>query len=219
MNFNTINIPNIENTTNLRIRIPNYNTTPSTNNISSMASPTDSDNDNPSSIETSPGSYLPPPEDRPILTRDLNAYQWNNAYNKFTKLYTQHMVWKTLTCILPFYIISVSVSTIQYFTMHEFYWFCVIMPIAAVGFFSYTYRTILFTNKVCPMINKFSYYPGNAYEYGIVVHIDHYRNRPYGKNHEFWVVHNTCTNAPDFIYINNGDYNNPHVCNVSVVMQ
>ena len=208
--------------TNLRVRIPHDANEMSDDDTVSVDSNTTTpvqENGNPSNVRHSPNNHIPsPPLHPPRLSRDLNTHEWQTAYEKYTKLYSDYMVWKTLTLVLPFYIISISVSTIQYFTQHEFYWFCVFMPIAAMLFCNYTYRSILFTQKLCPMVKQLSYYPGRAYEFGIVTKVTYSYDELRGqyRDSEFWIVHNSYSNAPDFIWIENENYDDPYVSRVIV---
>lgn len=205
---------------NLRIRIPRTteeNVSDEAHSVTSSdtehSTPHDDSETTTSHDPRNTNAPLPPPT-IPSLRRDLNTLQWKGAYDKYTKLYTEYMVWKTLTYALPLYIISISVSTIQYFTKHEFYWFCVGFPICGMIGMMFLYNKLLFTRKQSPMVNMFSYYPGDAYEFGVVVKVNYNYYSPEFRDYEFWVVHNSYSNAPDFIYIQNESYNTPHVCDM-----
>lgn len=181
---------------NLRIRAPRSPVSP----LSYTSD--DEDHENPSYPSASP---MPEP---PTLMRDLNTVQWNAGYEIFTKLHSTYMTWKSLSYLFPVYMISISVSTIQYFTQHEFYWFCLIMPFTGVLFLNYITHHVLFTNSPCVSRNQLSYYPGRDYEYGSLIKTTHCIDTLYPRSeYQYWVVINPNTRGVDFISVENEQYN------------
>lgn len=151
----------------------------------------------------------PPPLHHPSLRRDINIQKWNTGYRNFTKLNSEYQTLKILTVMLPFYIISVSVTTIQYFTRHEFYWFCFFLPLFSSLVMYYVYKTLYFSNATRFSYTKLSYYPGFLYEYGYIIHSVFSRDDSSFCEYQYWIVMNPRTNDVNFICVSNEDYNRP----------
>ena len=149
----------------------------------------------------------PPPLHHPALRRDINIQKWNSGLRSFLKLNSSYQVWKMLTIALPFYIISVSVSTIQYFTRDEFYWFCFFLPLLSVVVMRYIYKSTHFSTALRFSYTKLSYYPGLLYEYGYIVHSVFNRENTSVCEYQYWIVMNPRTNDIEFICVVNEDYN------------
>lgn len=151
----------------------------------------------------------PPPFQHPSLRRDINVQKWNTGFRIFTRLNSEYQSLKFLTIILPFYIISLSVSTIQYFTRHEFYWFCFYLPLFATITLYYLYTSLYFSNATRFSYTKMSYYPGIHYEYGYIIHSVFSRDDNSFCEYQYWVVMNPRTNDVNFLCVTDGDYNHP----------
>ena len=121
-----------------------------------------------------------------------------------------------LTIALPFYIISVSVSTIQYFTRDEFYWFCFFLPVLSVITMRYVYKSTHFSTSRRFSYTKLSYYPGFLYEYGYIVHNVFSCEDTTFCEYQYWVVMNPRTNDIQFICVEGEDYNRPKSYDVMI---
>jgi len=151
----------------------------------------------------------PPQLHHPSLRRDINVQKWNTGFKNFTKLNSEYQTWKVLTIMLPFYIISVSVSTIQYFTRDEFYWFCFYLPLFSTITMYYLYTSLYFSNATRLSYTKLSYYPGIPYEYGYIIHSVFSRDDNTYCQYQYWVVMNPRTNDVNFLCVTHGDYHHP----------
>ena len=151
----------------------------------------------------------------PSLVRDINVNYWKEGFERYSRLHSHYLVWKNLTYALPFYIISISVATVTYFTQDEFLWFCIIMPFSAMLFLHYVYHTVIFTKKPCISNDMLCYYPGYLYKYGIIVYIkyssDENENVNNRSEYQYWIVYNERKNAAEFISVKDEEYNLPHV--------
>ena len=179
-------------TSNLRVDAPN--------------SPT-SDYDNATSNVNSPLETKPPSP--PGLTRDLNTHQWSTGYDIFTVLHAKYITWKMFVYVFPFYVISISVSTIQYFTPFEFYWFCLILPFAGALVLDYIVEKIMFTEIPSVSRDTLSRYPGTDYEYGSLIYTHRMVGTPphYIPEYQYWIVLNPTTKCIEFISVYFNDYN------------
>lgn len=169
------------------------------------------ESDHSSSVCSYASSFPPGP---PPLLRELNLQKWYMGYEHFMKLYSMLKVWYIITYVFPLYLIGISIIVIPQFTINDFYWYCLCIPIIWVIMTKITYNVILFNYTPRISKNKLSYYPGNKYEYGCVIYCIYHPSVEQLCEYQYWVVMNPTTHIVEFISVKNELYNKPITHNV-----
>ena len=172
---------------------------------------TDNNDDDMNSSEYSSPSLTPLPTP-PTLVRSINIDKWSVGYNNFIRLNRYYQLMKIFTLIVPIYILGINITTIHNFTQTQVYLYCLIIPILSMYSIEALYKHFLFTSYMNPSSNTLSYYPGETYTYGYIVHTIFKHNQEGDakiKEYQYWIVINPITENIECIIVENEKYNTP----------
>lgn len=161
-----------------------------------------------SDIDDEDDNYIPPPPiEQPVLSRSIDIQKWIYGVKCFYKLKSQYDMYEYLKYYLFGMMAILNIYMSYPMMWHEFVAMWIVCPFAGFVFIEYIQKSGLFNKTPSVSDTQLSYYPGNQYDYGCLIHI-HYGHF-HSSTYEFWVVYNESEDRLSQLVVRNYNYELP----------